>query len=69
MKRLNITHDHGWMPRTLRKQERKIQNALLRQRVMAVRLVMEGYLGKEAASMVNVCRHSAIMPMFRYLAP
>ncbi|MGG3733353.1 IS630 family transposase, partial [Geobacillus stearothermophilus] len=44
MKRLKITNDHGWTPRTLRKQERKIKNTLLRQRVMAVRLVMEGYL-------------------------
>ncbi|MED4876716.1 winged helix-turn-helix domain-containing protein [Anoxybacillus geothermalis] len=58
MKRLKITNDHGWTPRTLRKQERKIKNTLLRQRVMAVRLVMEGYLGKEAASMVNVCRQT-----------
>lgn len=58
MKRLKITNDHGWTPRTLRKQERKIKNTLLRQRVMAVRLVMEGYLGKEVASMVNVCRQT-----------
>uniref|UniRef100_UPI00403F0577 hypothetical protein n=1 Tax=Aeribacillus sp. FSL k6-2211 TaxID=2954608 RepID=UPI00403F0577 len=47
MKRLKSIHDHGWTPRTLRKQERKIKNVSLRQRVMAVRLVMEGYLGKE----------------------
>ncbi|MGG3978362.1 helix-turn-helix domain-containing protein, partial [Geobacillus stearothermophilus] len=58
MKRLNITDNHGWTPRKLRKQERKIKNAHLRQRVMAVRLVMEGYLGKEVASMVNVCRQT-----------
>ncbi|ELK23088.1 MULTISPECIES: hypothetical protein [Anoxybacillus] len=25
MKRLKITNDHGWTPRTLRKQERKIK--------------------------------------------
>ncbi|MEB3752702.1 MULTISPECIES: hypothetical protein [unclassified Geobacillus] len=42
MKRLKITDHHGWTPRKLRKQERKIKNAQLRQRVMAVRLVMEG---------------------------
>ncbi|GAA5661527.1 helix-turn-helix domain-containing protein [Geobacillus stearothermophilus] len=58
MKRLNITDNHGWTPRKLRKQERKIKNAHLRQRVMAVRLVMEGYLGKDVASMVNVCRQT-----------
>lgn len=43
---------------TLRKQERKIKNVALRQRVMAVRLVMEGYLGKDVASMLNLCRQS-----------
>lgn len=41
MKRLKSTHDHGWTPRILRKQERKIKNVSLCQRVMAVRLVME----------------------------
>ncbi len=60
MKRLKITNDHGRTPRTLRKQVRKIKNTLLRQRVIAVRLVMEGYLGKEAASMVNVFRFGPI---------
>jgi DNA-binding NarL/FixJ family response regulator len=58
MKRLKITNNHGWTTRTLRKQERKIKKVALRQRVMAVRLIMEGYLGKDAASMVNLCRQS-----------
>ncbi|GIW50262.1 MAG: hypothetical protein KatS3mg080_0873 [Anoxybacillus sp.] len=53
MKRLKITNDHGWTPRTLRKQERKIKDASLRVRVTAVRLVMEGHLGKDVAKMVN----------------
>ncbi|KIP20002.1 hypothetical protein JV16_02860 [Anoxybacillus ayderensis] len=55
MKRLKITNDHGWTPRTLRKQERKIKDASLRVRVTAVRLVMEGHLGKDVAKMVNLC--------------
>ncbi|RXS90447.1 winged helix-turn-helix domain-containing protein [Geobacillus sp. PK12] len=58
MKRLKITNDHGWTSRTLRKQERKIKNVALRQRVMAVRLVMEGYLGKDVAAMLHLCRQS-----------
>jgi len=37
IKRLRITNDHGWTPRTLRQRERKIKNVLLRQRVMAAR--------------------------------
>ncbi|SFA49020.1 hypothetical protein SAMN05192569_101950 [Parageobacillus thermantarcticus] len=44
MKQLKITNDHEWTPRKLRKEERKIKNVSLRQRVMAVRLVMERYL-------------------------
>ncbi|MED0687845.1 helix-turn-helix domain-containing protein [Anoxybacillus ayderensis] len=56
MKRLKITNDHGWTPRKLRKQERKIKDASLRVRVTAVRLVMEGFLGKDVAKMVNLCR-------------
>lgn len=58
MKLLKITNDHGWTPRKLRKKERMMKNASLRQRVMAVRLVMEGYLGKDVAAMVKVCRQT-----------
>lgn len=58
MKRLKITNDHGWTPRKLRKKERIIKNASFRQRVIAVRLVMEGYLGKDVAAMVNLCRQT-----------
>ncbi|ACJ32549.1 helix-turn-helix domain-containing protein [Anoxybacillus flavithermus] len=61
MKRLKITNDHGWTPRTLRKQERKIKDASLRVRVTAVRLVMEGHLSKDVAKMVNLCRQSVAL--------
>ncbi|MBB5322925.1 heme-degrading monooxygenase HmoA [Anoxybacillus tepidamans] len=44
MKRLKITNDHGWTPQKLRQKERTMKNASLRQRVTAVRLVMEGYI-------------------------
>lgn len=66
MKRLKITNDHGWTPRTLRKQERKIKDASLRVRVTAVRLVMEGHLGKDVAKMVNVCRQSVALYVARF---
>lgn len=55
---IKITNDHRWTSRTLRKQEWKIKNVALRQRVMAVRLVMEGYLGKDVAAMLHLCRQS-----------
>ena len=66
MKRLKITNDHGWTPRTLRKQERKIKDASLHARVTAVRLVMEGYLGKDVAKMVNLCRQSVALYVSRF---
>jgi transposase len=58
VKRLKVTELHGWTVRTLRKQERKIKDVALRQRVMAVRLVLEGYLGKDVAAMLNLHRQS-----------
>ncbi|MFD0769151.1 helix-turn-helix domain-containing protein [Bacillus sp. CGMCC 1.60114] len=58
MKRLTITNTHGWTVRALRKKERMVEDGLLRQRITAVRLVMEGYLGKEVAAILNIHRQS-----------
>ncbi|GEN36379.1 helix-turn-helix domain-containing protein [Aneurinibacillus danicus] len=58
MKRLTITNTHGWTVNSLRKKERMLKDGFLRQRVMAVRLVMEGYLGKEVAAMLTLHRQS-----------
>ncbi|MBB5325716.1 transposase [Anoxybacillus tepidamans] len=60
MKRLKITNDHGFIIRKLQKEERKIKEALLHQRVTAVRLIMEGYLGEEIVSMLNIHRQSML---------
>ncbi|GED14723.1 COG3415 family protein [Aneurinibacillus migulanus] len=57
MTRLKITETHSWTVRALRKQERKVKDVTLRQH-MAIRLVMEGYLGKEVATMLNLHRQS-----------
>ncbi|WP_429634191.1 helix-turn-helix domain-containing protein, partial [Anoxybacillus kestanbolensis] len=35
-------------------------------RVTAVRLVMEGHLGKDVAKMVNLCRQSAAIYVARF---
>lgn len=56
MKALKITNDHGWTPEDLRKYEKKVQYGNMRQRVMAVRLIMENYTGKEAAHLLNIHR-------------
>ncbi|WP_422664975.1 hypothetical protein [Aneurinibacillus uraniidurans] len=49
MKRVTITDTHEWTIKSLRKEERMLKDSFLRQRVMIVRLIMEGYLGKEVA--------------------
>ncbi|MBB6178043.1 hypothetical protein HNQ82_002924 [Anoxybacillus tengchongensis] len=66
MKRLKITNDHGWTPRTLRKQEQKIKDASLRVRVTTVRLVMEGHIGTDFPKMVNLCRESVVLYVARF---
>ncbi|KIQ93923.1 Transposase [Anoxybacillus thermarum] len=66
MKPLKITNGHGWTPRTLRKQERKIKDSSLRVRVTAVRLVVEGYHRKDVAKMVNLCRQSVAPYVARF---
>ncbi|WP_327876005.1 hypothetical protein [Aneurinibacillus thermoaerophilus] len=58
MKRVKITNTHGWTVKTLRKQERKVKDPALRARVMAVRLIMEGDLGKDVAAMLNLHHQS-----------
>ncbi|WP_429907985.1 hypothetical protein [Geobacillus thermodenitrificans] len=42
----------------------KNQKGLAGQRVMAVRLVMEGYLGKDVAAMLNLCRQTVVFLCF-----
>ncbi|MED0758201.1 transposase [Aneurinibacillus thermoaerophilus] len=43
MGKLVVTQAHGFTPESLRVEERKMQDVLFKQRLMAVRLVMEGY--------------------------
>ncbi|MCM3737809.1 winged helix-turn-helix domain-containing protein [Bacillus cytotoxicus] len=58
MKRLTITNTHGLMVTDLRTQEKQESNAFFRTRIMAVRLVMQGKLGKEAAEICGIHRQS-----------
>ncbi|GEN36880.1 winged helix-turn-helix domain-containing protein [Aneurinibacillus danicus] len=58
MKRLKITNTHGWTIKRLRQKERMIKDAFLRQRVAAVRLVMEGYTGQEVSATLTIHRQS-----------
>nr|WP_020062947.1 winged helix-turn-helix domain-containing protein [Bacillus sp. 123MFChir2] len=58
MKRLKITNTHGLTITDLRIQEKQENNAFFRTRIMAVRLVMQGKLGKEVAEICGIHRQS-----------
>jgi transposase len=58
MKNSLITNTHGFTTEALRKEERTISDALLRQRVLAVRLILEGFSTVKAAEVLGICRQS-----------
>ncbi|MED0680056.1 winged helix-turn-helix domain-containing protein [Aneurinibacillus thermoaerophilus] len=58
MGKLVVTQAHGFTPESLRVEERKMQDVLFKQRLMAVRLVMEGYSATEAGNILGICRQS-----------
>jgi hypothetical protein len=53
-----MTNTHGFTPTDLRKWEKEQTNVHLRVRITAVRLVMEGRMGKEAAHLCHLHRQS-----------
>jgi hypothetical protein len=57
MSRLKITHSHGFTAKSLRKEERKIKDAFLKQCVTAIRLVMEGYCATDVAHMAGLSNY------------
>ncbi|GED17153.1 hypothetical protein [Aneurinibacillus migulanus] len=58
MEKLIVTRAHGFIPERLCIEERKMQDRLFKQRLMAVRLVMEGYSATEAGNILEICRQS-----------
>lgn len=58
MRKLTITNTHGFTAESLLKEEQKMKDVFLKQRVTAVRLVMEGYQAIEIAQIVGICRQS-----------
>lgn len=58
MPRLTITNSHGFTPDDLRKWEKKQTNVNFRIRITAVRLIMEGWTGKDVTQMCNLHRQS-----------
>jgi transposase len=58
MGKLTVTQTHGFTPESLRIEERKLQDAFFKQRLTAVRLVMEGYSATDAGNILGICRQS-----------
>ncbi len=58
MKKSLITNTHGFTSEALRKEERVIFDAFFRQRVTAVRLILEGFSTVKAAEVLGICRQS-----------
>lgn len=58
MGKLTVTQTHGFTPDSLRAEERKMQDAFFKQRLTAVRLVMEGHSATDAGIILGICRQS-----------
>ncbi|MFT9848084.1 helix-turn-helix domain-containing protein [Aneurinibacillus sp. REN35] len=58
MRKIKITETHGFTSESLRQEERKMKDAFFKQRLTAVRLVMEGYSATDAAGILGICRQS-----------
>lgn len=57
-KQLCITNSHSWNVGSLHAYEQKIKDTISLKRVMAVRLVMQGYKGIDVADLLGVHRQS-----------
>lgn len=57
-KQLCITNSHGWDTQSLQEFEQKTKDTLSLKRIMAVRLVMQGYKGLDVAMLLGIHRQS-----------
>ncbi|WP_286173359.1 helix-turn-helix domain-containing protein [Geobacillus sp. E263] len=57
-KGLQITNDHGWTIERLQEQERAMKKANMAKRIAVIRLIMQGYLGIQAAELLNLHRET-----------
>jgi transposase len=55
---LQITHTHNLLPSDLRKLEKKEKIASNQRRIIAVRMIMEGYMAIEVAKLLGIHRQS-----------
>jgi transposase len=58
MARLRVTTKYGITVHDLLQEERKAKNSFFKQRLMSIRLVMEGHSATSAAQIIGICRQS-----------
>lgn len=58
MAKLYVTTKYGLTPHDLLQEERKIKDAFFKQRLIAVRLIMEGNSATVASRILGICRQS-----------
>ncbi|MGE6620014.1 helix-turn-helix domain-containing protein [Bacillus mycoides] len=58
MAKLYVTTKYGVTPQDLLQEERKIKDSFFKQRLIAVRLVMEGHSATSASQILGICRQS-----------
>ncbi|MED1637875.1 winged helix-turn-helix domain-containing protein [Bacillus thuringiensis] len=58
MAKLHVSTKYGITVHDLLQEERKIKNSFFKQRLMSVRLVMDGHSATSAAQIIGICRQS-----------
>ncbi|EOQ09093.1 helix-turn-helix domain-containing protein [Bacillus cereus] len=58
MAKLHVTTKYGITVHDLLQEERKMKNSFFKQRLMSIRLVMEGHSATSAAHIIGICRQS-----------
>ncbi|PEN88346.1 transposase [Bacillus cereus] len=58
MAKLRVTTKYGSTVHDLLQEERKIKNSFFKQRLMSIRLVMDGNSATSAAQIIGICRQS-----------
>lgn len=58
MAKLHVTMKYGITVHDLLQEERKMKNSFFKQRLMSIRLVMDGHSATSAAQIIGICRQS-----------
>ncbi|EOP90054.1 hypothetical protein IGM_02243 [Bacillus cereus HuB4-4] len=58
MAKLRVTTEYGITVHDLLQEGRKTKNSFFKQRLMSIRLVMDGHSATSAAQIIGICRQS-----------